>query len=295
MHIKHFLLVVLVTLLLLVPTEAKKSSKKTKKSSAKSTQPHEDEYDNAEDHTDEEEGDLYKDEDEDDGEALEGKPIDDEDGTFEGDVDEEPNLPDPVRGVDLWVNHLYIPEVCDTDHAEIAEFKDKVSLQYTLSIDEHSHTGEPKKVLYTSSEPLEVTLGEKEVVEGLEEGLLGICAGEKRVIVVPPKLAYGDIGHAQLGVPGNSTLMYEVEALKLDVHADNKYDMEEDVVSPDIFKEMDGDGDGKITKEEMVAWFKQDGEEIPEGLWEEEDVNKDGFVTLEEFTGPKGADDGTEL
>eukprot|EP00750_Incisomonas_marina_P020401 INCI4008.2.p1 GENE.INCI4008.2~~INCI4008.2.p1 ORF type:complete len:433 (+),score=100.70 INCI4008.2:222-1520(+) len=56
----------------------------------------------------------------------------------------------------------------------------------------------------------------------------------------------------------------------------------------DVFSVLDQDQDGRISREEFVAGF--DGaENEPEGLWEQEDANKDGFISWSEFGGPKGA------
>ena len=61
---------------------------------------------------------------------------------------------------------------------------------------------------------------------------------------------------------------------------------------PNYFKMIDINEDGKISKEEMLAFFAAQGrEEIPDGLWENEDKNGDGFVSWEEFGGPKGTED----
>ena len=44
-----------------------------------------------------------------------------------------------------------------------------------------------------------------------------------------------------------------------------------------LFKELDTDEDTKLTKEEILAFFKKQGkDELPEGLWDSEDKNKDG-------------------
>jgi FKBP-type peptidyl-prolyl cis-trans isomerase SlyD len=49
------------------------------------------------------------------------------------------------------------------------------------------------RVLDTSrgAEPLSCLEGAGQIIEGLEESLLGMSAGEKRTIVVPPERAYG--------------------------------------------------------------------------------------------------------
>ncbi|MEW5746889.1 MAG: FKBP-type peptidyl-prolyl cis-trans isomerase [Nitrospirota bacterium] len=39
--------------------------------------------------------------------------------------------------------------------------------------------------------PLEFTVGEGELIPGLEEGVIGMAEGETKVIVIPAELAYG--------------------------------------------------------------------------------------------------------
>ena len=46
-------------------------------------------------------------------------------------------------------------------------------------------------------------------------------------------------------------------------------------------KKMDHDKDGKLTKEEMLFYYK-------EGEWEEHDDDKNEIITWDEFLGPKG-------
>ena len=60
---------------------------------------------------------------------------------------------------------------------------------------------------------------------------------------------------------------------------------------PNLFEELDTNKDAKLTKEEVLEFFKKQGQdELPDGLWAEEDKDKDGFISWDEFGGPKGAE-----
>lgn len=37
-------------------------------------------------------------------------------------------------------------------------------------------------------------MGKGHLIRGMDKGLLGMCVGERRVIIVPPFLAYGESG-----------------------------------------------------------------------------------------------------
>lgn len=56
-------------------------------------------------------------------------------------------------------------------------------------------------------------VGEGQVVEGLDQGLLGMHEGETRVVTVPAALGYGM--EAKPKIPPNSTLVFEVELLDI--------------------------------------------------------------------------------
>ena len=57
---------------------------------------------------------------------------------------------------------------------------------------------------------------------------------------------------------------------------------------PNLFKEIDSDGDGSLSASEIEAYFEKMGRPVPDGLFENEDKDKDGSISWDEFSGPKG-------
>ena len=57
---------------------------------------------------------------------------------------------------------------------------------------------------YKRGVPFSFKLGVGEVIKGWDQGLMDMCVGEKRKLVIPPELAYG---HSDMGIiPPDSTL-----------------------------------------------------------------------------------------
>lgn len=64
------------------------------------------------------------------------------------------------------------------------------------------------------AKPFSFRLGRGKVIEGWEEGLQLMRAGEKRIFIVPYELAYGTRGQPPR-IPRRATLVFEVELLAI--------------------------------------------------------------------------------
>jgi len=64
-------------------------------------------------------------------------------------------------------------------------------------------------------EPFSFPLGYGQVIRGWDEGVVGMKVGEKRKLTIPPELAYGAGGVADV-IPPNATLVFHVDLLEVE-------------------------------------------------------------------------------
>jgi len=63
--------------------------------------------------------------------------------------------------------------------------------------------------------PLYFTVGEGQVIRGMEEGIKGMSVGSRRNIMIPSNLGYGEKGSPP-EIPKNADLVFEIELVGLD-------------------------------------------------------------------------------
>ena len=60
--------------------------------------------------------------------------------------------------------------------------------------------------------PLDFQIGARRVIPGMEEAVKDMVIGEKRMVIIPPELAYGERGVDNV-IPPNSFLIFEIELI----------------------------------------------------------------------------------
>jgi FKBP-type peptidyl-prolyl cis-trans isomerase len=101
-------------------------------------------------------------------------------------------------------------EVLEEGTGDEAKDGDEVTVNYKGTLED----GSVFDSSYERGEPFTFTLGQGQVIEGWDKGLVGMKVGGKRKLTIPPEMAYGEKG-AGSDIPPNSTLIFEVELLAI--------------------------------------------------------------------------------
>ena len=136
----------------------------------------------------------------------------------------------------LEIEYVETPEACDVK----VKRSDLLTMHYTGTLAD----GTKFDSSVDRNEPFQFQIGIGQVIKGWDEGVMGMCVGEKRKLIVPPELGYGDQGAGEL-IPGGATLYFDVELIKID-----------DGPAPvNVFKEIDSNQDMQVSREELNTYL----------------------------------------
>nr|NP_001246448.1 FK506-binding protein 14, isoform D [Drosophila melanogaster]AFH08201.1 FK506-binding protein 14, isoform D [Drosophila melanogaster] len=196
-----------------------------------------------------------------------------------------------VRAQDLKVEVISTPEVCE----QKSKNGDSLTMHYTGTL---QADGKKFDSSFDRDQPFTFQLGAGQVIKGWDQGLLNMCVGEKRKLTIPPQLGYGDQGAGNV-IPPKATLLFDVELINIGNAPP----------TTNVFKEIDDNADKQLSREEVIVYVSeylkkqmtavegQDSEELKnmlaendklvEEIFQHEDKDKNGFISHDEFSGPK--------
>eukprot|EP00042_Codosiga_hollandica_P018615 m.55134 g.55134 ORF g.55134 m.55134 type:complete len:140 (-) comp48836_c0_seq2:510-929(-) len=117
----------------------------------------------------------------------------------------------------LQVKQTSVPADCSKQQQ--SQLGDDLTVHYTGFIE-----GGAKFDTSIGRGPFTFTVGRGDVIDGWEQGLLGMCVGEQRELHVPSELAYGKHGVGRR-IPPNSNLRFEVELLAINDNPEQRADL----------------------------------------------------------------------
>jgi peptidylprolyl isomerase len=97
---------------------------------------------------------------------------------------------------------LEVTDIWEGD-GKVARAGDTVQVHY---VGVFYSTGEEFDASWNRGEPLEFRLGIGQVIAGWDQGVQGMKVGGRRQLVIPPGLAYGDRGAANVIAPGETLI-----------------------------------------------------------------------------------------
>ncbi|XP_023247808.1 FK506-binding protein 2 isoform X2 [Copidosoma floridanum] len=198
-----------------------------------------------------------------------------------------------VLAEEFKMEQTYVPEVCDVK----SKINDQLTMHYTGTLKD----GTKFDSSLDRDQPFTFQLGVGQVIKGWDKGLIDMCEGEKRKLIIPPELGYGDRGAGNV-IPPHATLFFDVELINISDSPPNA----------NVFKEIDADKDNQLSREEVSVMVSEylkkqvmeseqaggspskemenmlaDHDKLVEEIFQHEDKDKNGFISHDEFSGPK--------
>ncbi|XP_068145237.1 uncharacterized protein Fkbp14 isoform X1 [Drosophila tropicalis] len=196
-----------------------------------------------------------------------------------------------VRCEDLKVEVISTPEICD----QKSKSGDSLTMHYTGTL---QADGKKFDSSFDRDQPFTFQLGAGQVIKGWDQGLLNMCVGEKRKLTIPPQLGYGDQGAGNV-IPPKATLLFDVELINIGNAPP----------TTNVFKEIDENADKQLSREEVIVYVSEylkkqmtavegqdsaelknmlaENDKLVEEIFQHEDKDKNGFISHDEFSGPK--------
>ena len=136
----------------------------------------------------------------------------------------------------LKIEFVSKPEVCE----KFVKKGQKLSMHYTGKLEDGDTFDSSRRL----NNPLDFQIGVGKVIKGWDEGIIGMCIGEKRKLIIPSHLGYGKRGSPG-SIPGGATLYFDIELI----------DIQDGPQKKNVFKEIDANGDREISKEELKIYL----------------------------------------
>ncbi|XP_015226196.1 peptidyl-prolyl cis-trans isomerase FKBP14 [Cyprinodon tularosa] len=184
-------------------------------------------------------------------------------------------LPEP----DVKIEVMYKPFMCQRK----SKYGDMLLVHYEGFLESNGTMFHSSRQ-FGDKNPVWFTLGIREVLKGWDKGLQDMCAGERRKLTVPPSLAYGKEGQGK--IPPSSTLIFDIELMEI----------RNGPRSHESFRDMDLNDDWKLSRQEVKQYLKAEFEKhgyspndthhevMVDDIFKNEDEDKDGFISVREFT-----------
>jgi len=115
---------------------------------------------------------------------------------------------DKSKKESVKIGVIYRPETCDRKTTK----GDTLKIHYTGTLLSDGSQFDSSRDRGT---PFSFKLGAGQVIKGWDQGLRGMCVGEKRKLTIPASLGYGDRGAGEK-IPAGATLLFDTELIAIE-------------------------------------------------------------------------------